>query len=362
MREPVRATEFSPSSAPLGRVQRRFRQQLERKLRDGTYSLELAEHCLCRAGDAREVASADRFGVPIHVLACTSCGLLRNSPRLAPRSLPGFYEAEYHGLHFGVAEPQSPVHLVRPGQGSRIYEYVRPWLPSHRHLFIAEVGAGSGTVLRELESAARRDARQATVWGCEYASSFVAFARSAGTDVRAGGLEVLVPAPGPLDLLVMSHVLEHFPDPEHELAQLRPMLNFSALIYVEVPGLLTIHRKPEYAFAFSRYLTVAHMYHFTLATLTDLMERSGYQRVAGDEEVRSLFRLRSDGNRTARSLSLRHAEAGESRFDALMRYLAYLDRSPGLRLRRWWVIGRGGVLRPVRRVRHRLVRLLRPGP
>jgi SAM-dependent methyltransferase len=344
---------FAKPAVRLGRRQLAYRRQLEEKLIEGRYTLESVSTCLCGADATRLMATQDRFGVPVSVVGCPKCGLLRTSPRLAARHLPDFYEAEYHGLHFGVDRPDAKTTLFRRGQGRIIYEISRPWLPE-RLLRVAEIGAASGAVLRELELAAEQDAQGADVWGCEYSSEFSEAARSLGTDVRHGGLEQLADGPGEPDLVIMSHVLEHFADPSEELAQLRQLTTPQALLYVEVPGILSIHRKPEYAFHFTRYLTLAHLYHFTLDTLTDVMSRAGFERLAGDEEVRAVFRLRGAGHSASAARRDEASVAAGTRLDEISRYLRRLDRSPWLRLRRWVVTARGRVLWLFRTLRRRL--------
>jgi hypothetical protein len=132
----------------------------------------------------------------------------------------------------------------------------------------------------------------------------------------------------------MSHVLEHFPDPLHDLQLVMSLAHPETLLYVEVPGLLTIHTKPHYDYQLGPYLTLAHTYHFTLATLVDAMERAGFQLVRGDEEVRSLFRLAS---RTGpdHNADVAHATTPASaRLSQLQSYLRWLNRSPRMRVRR----------------------------
>jgi hypothetical protein len=56
-----------------------------------------------------------------------------------------------------------------------------------------------------------------------------------------------------------------------------------------VPGLLTIHDRPEYAYALGQYVTLAHTYHFTLETLRATMRRAGFRLLRGTEDVRAVF-------------------------------------------------------------------------
>lgn len=275
-----------PAAMPLSAVQTEFRRALLEKLASGEYTLESVPRCLCGSVASKSIADRDRFGIPIGVELCNRCGLARTTPRLATRNLAAFYEHDYHGLHLSIRDPDPETVLCGAGQGRAIYAYVSDLLPPGR-LHVADIGAGTGPVLRELQVAA--GSRQVTGAGCDYSSAFVAAGRIAGTDLRQGGPEQLLEL-GPFDLVILSHVVEHFPDPVADLAAVRALGHSRTLFYVEVPGLGAIARKPEYAYRLAQYLTLAHTYHFTLATLLETMARAGFGVVRGDEYVRAVFR------------------------------------------------------------------------
>ena len=310
----------------LTEVQARQRDMFLGSIEDGSYHWEIVPVCLCGSGTVLSVSEKDRFGIPVGVVLCGTCGLLRTSPRLAAENLPEFYDRDYHALHMGIAQPKPTTALFRTGQGSAIFDVIRPYL-APGPLVVAEIGAGVGGVLREFGEAAGRDGRVAELIGCEYAQAYAEVAREAGTDVRQGGVEALVGMPKP-DVLIMSHVLEHFADPVAELARIRTLIRPETLVYVEVPGLMTLHSKAQYEYDLLQYLTLAHTYHFTLATLTDVMRRAGFRLLVGDEEVRSVFR--DEGSESADEARVRDSlEAAR-----VTRYLISLDRSPRVRVRR----------------------------
>jgi SAM-dependent methyltransferase len=255
------------------------------KLAGGQYHLEDVGACPCGSTEAMQLASHDRFGLPVGAVLCRSCGLMRSTPRLSTADLPDFYQHDYHGLHMGLPAPEPSAALVRRGQGAAIFALLRDQLPDGP-LRVAEIGAATGQVLREFADAADR---VVTAAGCEYASAYVEAGRSVGTDMRQGGPETLQDL-APFNVVILSHVVEHLPNLSAGLAEVRALGDEATFFFVEVPGLLTIDRKPEYGFRFARYLTVAHTFHFTLTTLTEAMERSGFQLLLGDEEIRSIFR------------------------------------------------------------------------
>jgi SAM-dependent methyltransferase len=277
--------EARQAAFPLTSVQREYRTKVLAKLAGGQYHLEDLLACPCGSTDGEPLASHDRFGLPIGVVLCGSCGLVRSTPRLSTTDLPDFYQHDYHGLHMSLPAPDPSTALVRRGQGAAIFALLRDQLPDGP-LRVAEIGAATGQVLREFAEAAGRDVTSA---GCEYASAYVEAGRSVGTDMRQGGPETLRDL-APFDVVILSHVVEHLPDLAAGLADVRALGDESTLFFVEAPGLLTIDRKREYGFRFQRYLTVAHTFHFTLTTLTETMARSGFRLISGDEHIQSVFR------------------------------------------------------------------------
>jgi len=318
-------TDYREAAHPpvqhLNAVQSTFRARFLEKLRAGEYWLEDVDVCLCGDETSRRIADSDRFGIPVGVVVCSACGLARTSPRLAADCLPAFYEHDYHGLHMGQPRPDASIALFRRGQGSAIFARVADLLP--RSLRVAEVGCGTGQVLREFEAAARAAGHPVSAIGCEYASAYVHAGRAAGSDIRIGGASALV-TESPFDLVILSHVVEHFADVAAELYWIWRLVAPDGLVYVEVPGILTIHHKPEYDFEFRRYFTLAHTYHFSLATLADAMGSGGFELLRGDEEARAVFQ------RTMSPVAPSNLHGNGE----VLRYLAWLESSPTVRLRR----------------------------
>ena len=312
---------------PLSQIQRDQKTALLQRVAAGTYRWEDVPACLCGGTGALTLSHKDRFGIPVGTKVCDTCGLVRRTPRLAAADLPQFYERDYHALHMGIVAPDPSTVLVRAGQGAAIYSYMRDLL-NDATVSVVEIGAGNGGVLREFAAAAKADGRTATLVGCEYSSAFVEVARSLGTDVRHGGVETLNAIAVP-DVLILSHVLEHFANPLTELARLKGLIGPATLVYVEVPGLLTLHKKEQYEFDLLHFITLAHTYDFTLTTLRCTLARVGLGLVRGDEEVRSVFRVR-EPDPAVRQLADHSAQE-------LVDYLAHVEHSRTLRQRRKWI-------------------------
>src|SRR5690606_27598387 len=56
------------------------------KLTSGAYALEHADCPICGPGEDDLLSEKDRYGIPMRVVICRSCGLIRTTPRLTPEA------------------------------------------------------------------------------------------------------------------------------------------------------------------------------------------------------------------------------------------------------------------------------------
>jgi hypothetical protein len=73
-----------------------------------------------------------------------------------------------------------------------------------------------------------------------------------------------------------------------ELFLIKNICHEKTLIYIEVLGLLSVHKNSG---DFILYLQNAHLYHFSLGTLSNLFQKYGFLLIYGDEHIHSLFTI-----------------------------------------------------------------------
>ena len=109
---------------------------------------------------------------------------------------------------------------------------IRELVEERRGMRIAEVGCGTGHVLRMF--------RQSKLVGIELSAAFVDQARQTlvGYDVSFlhGSIESLEAVPGGFDRVICSEVLEHTLDPRATLGMLRRMLSPGGRAVITVPN------------------------------------------------------------------------------------------------------------------------------
>lgn len=256
----------------------------------GEIQLERIDECLCGSRELSQIATRERWGLPIGAHLCLDCGLVISSPRIAEESLSRYYEHYYDRIQLG-APVTSKTLLFQRGQGQKIFDLFRQ-RSADTEVRVMEIGCAAGSVLKEFCRAAQNFGIQCSGTGVDFNPQFVNAFDSEGMDIQVfhGGYEsAFEKLPHP-DLIILSHIFEHFNDPQRFLADLAEHCGNGTLIYIEVPGLLDLRRRPEYMCDLQHYLTCSHPYHYNLVSLTALLNRHGFQLCWGNEVVESFFR------------------------------------------------------------------------
>jgi ubiquinone/menaquinone biosynthesis C-methylase UbiE len=129
-------------------------------------------------------------------------------------------------------------------------------------------------------------------YGCDYSSEAVRLAKNKGLFVNQGGVESLEGRK--FDILILSHVVEHFVNIKDELEKIKMIIKNDGIVYVEVPGVCDLENKKEYLYNYNIYSVLAHMHNFNLTSLRFVMESNGFELIKGNEYVKSLFKMVSD--------------------------------------------------------------------
>ncbi|MBI3090359.1 MAG: class I SAM-dependent methyltransferase [Candidatus Tectomicrobia bacterium] len=247
-----------------------------------TYTWQEVKRCPLCAGTVLLPSASYRQGLlGLRFQACQECGLVVQSPRLTSGSLARYYRREYRAsLKRGVDAAHCEPLFQR---GIRRGTYIAGFLEEHGVTLsgkqVYEVGCAYGGILAYFQS------RGCRVRGCDVSAVAVAYGRSRGLDLAVGSVELLQGSRQQVDLLILSHVLEHIEEPHAFLETVRHALASAGVLYVEVPGLAAAKDRRR------QFLQLGHLMHFRLDNLRRLLESAGFSFVAGNEVVQALFRV-----------------------------------------------------------------------
>jgi len=234
--------------------------------------------CLCGSRDAttllecltgRGMTSDSRIvRRNLKKVQCARCGLVRDGLPFAASELEQHYSANYT---LNVAK-SGEEHFFYSASGAMARSrLLRDWILALKPetkwragMRVLEVGCGQGSLLSQL----RGSFPSAHFYGIDLSADAVALANAKGLNVRQGGLETL--AGEEYDLIIAFGVLEHVPNPQTFLAQVRELLSDDGEAIVGQP----MQNVPSYDIFF-----VDHLHHFTTDHVRFLAERAGFAEI-----------------------------------------------------------------------------------
>jgi len=222
---------------------------------------------------------------------CEGCGLARTDPLPDPGELASFYRDNYRLLYKRTYQPK-PYHVLRAARVAlERFERMRDLVGAGGD--ILDAGSGGGEFLYLLRAAGCR------VTGVEPNAGYAAYARDQlGLDVHIGLIGEQPSPPGWFDGITLFHVLEHLPAPVESLSRLAAWLRPRGFLAVEVPNFESACEHPAHRFH------RAHLFYFSLATLTRCGELAGLSLVRSETSpdggnLFTVFRAAPGGERPA---------------------------------------------------------------
>lgn len=267
----------------LNPTQEVVRDRVLARLQSGTYRLEKTPCPLCESARDEVISEKDRYGLPMTVVICRSCGLVRSDPRMDAASSIRFYEQDYRPLYVGQELPPAWFFKKQRDEGIRIYHYLkrRTGVLQRHHPVVVDVGCGAGGMLEYFKNMG------CLVAGIDLDERYLDYGRKVhDLPLRKTALEDFS-TDEPADVIILNHVLEHMVDPIASLERLAGMLSTGGVLYVAVPGIRYLHR--SYNMDLLLYLQNAHLFHFSMGTLVNTAWSAGLRPIVGDEVIQAIF-------------------------------------------------------------------------
>ena len=224
---------------------------------------EIVKNCpLCGGENSQHFDQRKFRGQVVVNRICQSCGLVFQSPRMAEAESAAFYAEEYRLLNEGSVDPTARNITAQSARAESLLAFTVPFVEKvSRHL---DVGCSMGILLQRFA-----EEFQCKPVGIEPGEAHRARACNAGLAVHASLEELEKAGPGRFDLISMSHVLEHLPDPVGYLDHLREvLLDPKGWLLLEVPNLYA-HDSFE----------VAHLVSYSAHTLLQTLKKAGFEIV-----------------------------------------------------------------------------------
>ncbi len=214
--------------------------------------------CLCGSRWGIPVRCRDRYGLPIRPFFCLRCGHVYAKFRLEEADLDRFYAESYRALYApgdGLKTPEAAASRIQKAR-EVLYPVFRSFFPDGAGRTVMEWGCGAGWNLVPFREAGVR------ALGFDFDRGYVEYGRTAfGLDLRVmerGPFDPMPSANGPVDFLILNHVLEHVADPFGLLKRASAWVKEGGVIFVGLPFLENLP-----IWGFKNYFHVAHLHYFS---------------------------------------------------------------------------------------------------
>jgi len=217
---------------------------------------------LCEINNSRLVNQRREKGLWVTTVACLGCGLVYHNPVIEDQDRKDLAISQRQ-WHTGTALNARQLRKLER-RWSLQWPLIQPvFQPRSR---VLEIGCGLGWAGGRLTSLGGQ------VWGVEPDPEQAAFARDHwGLTVFPVPFERVDLAGERFDLILASHVIEHFPDPLAFLLKARTLAHSDTRLFLETPNILA----PKVSFR--RLFSVAHNFYFSPRTLSWLLAKAGWQ-------------------------------------------------------------------------------------
>ena len=218
---------------------------------------------LCGSEQKKLFDRAESFGYPLVFYQCEHCGLVFQSQEESQAADPEFYATTYRKIYQANEEPTAKDLWVQGQRSQHLIDSIRK-SGANGVANMLDIGASAGVLLQAFQQAF-----SCAVTGVEPGEAYRAFAEQKGIRMFPSVDDLIASEPERFDLVSMSHVLEHLPDPVGMLRLIREkLLTENGLLLLEVPNF----------YAHDSY-ELAHLACYTPHTLTEALRLAGFQVV-----------------------------------------------------------------------------------
>lgn len=256
---------------------------------------------LCDSDEYEILANKVQFNMPYRTVICKNCGFIYLNPAPQKEELDKFYINEYE-KYYGVPVSFGQVNFIE--RGHEIHDFLIENVKTAER--IVEIGSGGGGNLfglgqryNSLELAAfepgGNSKKSLKVSGINVIGEFY--------DVEPINLKAY-------DLVIMSHVLEHFHNPKDVLKKVWSETSENVNLYIAIPSLSAINRKTyTYHSKLEEYwFRAVHLSYFHKLNIEDMLALCGWEiEKLNNKENGELKILAKKKRDSKREISVRNA-------------------------------------------------------
>ncbi len=270
---------------PLSHKQKIALSSLKEDITNG--SLKLVEnHCLCgndKEQDDIVISEKDRYGLPLPQVLCKKCGLIRSKLVFDNESNELFYKNSYRKI-YTTGSPTDFFFFNQVKHGEKFVKILESKDILSKIDNVAEIGCGAGGILLPFLK------HEKNVSGYDFNKEYLDFGNKFRLNLNFGDYSEQLKDDS-CDLIILSHVMEHFLYPIKEIYDIAKKIKMGKYLLVEIPSSLDIakaYKNPIF------YFQNAHIYNFYQDYLKVFFDSLGFKVEYSDELC--IFLLKKERN------------------------------------------------------------------
>lgn len=220
--------------------------------------------CPCSSTKFTKLFNYDRHLIWQPVVICKVCGLIQSNPQMTDEEYSKFYTSDlYREIYEG--DDYLKTTIDRYNNTNQIFEYLEPLIIENNFKEIIEFGCGGGWNLLPFKN------NNYNIVGYDYSQSLTKYGKdNYNLDLRQGSFDDVLNDGKKYDVVILSHIIEHFTDLLGNLQQISKIIKQGGIIYTAIPNIELFGRGQ---------FQNAHTYYFTPKTFCHYMQRSGFQAI-----------------------------------------------------------------------------------
>ena len=221
------------------------------------------KNCLCRSSKNKKLFNFDRYLLKNRVVNCKNCGLIFTDPMLKKSFLENFYQSDFYRKLYNpdFRENKNNIFLNESNNSINAFEFLKKFTLHKKDLNIVEIGSGHNSNLVHFKSLGNLHA-------IDYSTESKKLAKKQGIKFEQGGVEALKKLNIKFDIIILSHVIEHFQDFKNDMLDIKKFSNENSLFYIEVPSMDLKYNLDQ--------LQNAHNFYFTKNSFLYHLKKLGF--------------------------------------------------------------------------------------
>lgn len=227
---------------------------------------------ICNQDNTELLFSKGDLNQEVSNVICKNCALVYVNPRPSFSEFLAWqgdsFKASGHHSRVNVSIVTEKIKEMNDQIKNGVAKFLSKFIESN--FKILDIGCGFGTLLHLL----KKNHPTITVDGIELNKNDVLVAKKLfGLDLFYGTLEQFFgeKKEARYDLIILHHTFEHLADPLTELARIRDLLAHEGLLYIAVPNILNMKKRPELFFQ------LGHAFSYSPASLKKILDKAGFK-------------------------------------------------------------------------------------